>query len=321
MKFRKTIITLSILSMFSSVFADNLNDDPILGLAGHKPNSSDSQANVNNNKPSTTSSQQPKNTAQTTRKPTTPSVNPDDDDEDFPTDDKPKDNNFGSLNNGSDAVTNMLLQSVSLMGIRYKWGGNTPTSGMDCSGFVRYVYQKSLGINLPRTAAEQAKVGKRVSIDDLQPGDLMFFNSKRGSNTHVGMYLGNNKFIQSPRTGDVIKISEFTDSWRKRFNGAKRIVSEKTTPDGNSDLNNLQNVRDEPLPVAYRAKSSKHSTHGSRSSRNKNSRKSQTSTKSKSNSTSKSVTTSKSSSKKSTNNSKSTSTSTKKTSTKKSNNS
>lgn len=310
MKFRKTIITLSILSIFSSVFADNLNDDPILGLAGHKTNSSDSQANVNNSKP---------NTTQTTRKPTTPSVNPDDNDEDFPTDDKPKDNNFGSLNNGSDAVTNMLLQSVSLMGIRYKWGGNTPTSGMDCSGFVRYVYQKSLGINLPRTAAEQAKVGKRVSIDDLQPGDLMFFNSKRGSNTHVGMYLGNNKFIQSPRTGDVIKISEFTDSWRKRFNGAKRIVSEKNAPDGSSDLNNLQNVRDEPLPVAYRAKSSRNSSHGSRSSRNKSSRKSQTSTKS--NSTSKATTTSKSSSKKSTTSSKSTSTSAKKTSKKKSNNS
>ena len=65
-----------------------------------------------------------------------------------------------------DAIGDMLLQSISLMGIPYRWGGNTPQTGMDCSGFIRYVFQKSLGITLPRTAAEMAKVGKRINLDE-----------------------------------------------------------------------------------------------------------------------------------------------------------
>lgn len=161
-----------------------------------------------------------------------------------------------------DAIANMLLQSVSLMGIAYKWGGNTPTTGMDCSGFVRYVYQKSLGINLPRTAAEQARVGKRISIDNLEPGDLIFFNSRRGSNTHVGIYLGNNKFIQSPRTGENIQISDLSGNWRKNFNGAKRIVQETPDSNGDNNLQNFQNIRDEALPVSKRVASGKRGRHG-----------------------------------------------------------
>lgn len=161
-----------------------------------------------------------------------------------------------------DAIANMLLQSVSLMGIAYKWGGNTPTTGMDCSGFVRYVYQKSLGINLPRTAAEQARVGKRISIDNLEPGDLIFFNSRRGSNTHVGIYLGNNKFIQSPRTGENIQISDLSGNWRKNFNGAKRIVQENPDSNGDTNLQNFQDVRDEALPVSKRVSTGKKGRHG-----------------------------------------------------------
>lgn len=159
-----------------------------------------------------------------------------------------------------DAIANMLLQSVSLMGIAYKWGGNTPDAGLDCSGFVRYVYQRSLGINLPRTAAEQARVGKRISIDNLEPGDLIFFNTRRGSNTHVGIYLGNNKFIQSPRTGQNIQITDLSGSWRKNFNGAKRIVQEKMDDSGNVDVQNLQGIRDEALPVAHRKLAGKRSS-------------------------------------------------------------
>lgn len=192
-----------------------------------------------------------------------------------------------------DAIANMLLQSVSLMGIAYKWGGNTPTSGMDCSGFIRYVYQKSLGISLPRTAAEQARVGKKVSIDNLEPGDLMFFNSRRGSNTHVGMYLGNNKFIQSPRTGENIQISDFSGNWRKNFNGAKRIVQKNpATGDDDAGLENLQGIRDEALPVTHRASPNQHGrggrVHGKKSNkRDHSSVKKSTGTKSAAKSTSK----------------------------------
>ncbi len=311
MKIRRIILSLTLCSFLAqplSAFADP--EDPIMGLM------STNKSNNNNDKTTTN-----KQDSTQTKKPTTAQLNsssPDDDDDDFPTDDKPKDNNFGALSNGSDAVTNMLLQSVSLMGIRYKCGGNTRTSGMDYSGFVRYVYQKSLGITLPRTAAEQAKVGKRVVIDDLQPGDLMFFNSRRGSNTHVGMYLGNNKFIQSPRTGDVIKISEFNDSWRKRFNGAKRIVQDNSSKDDSSTtpLQNLQNVHDEPLPVAYRVKNSKPSSHSRTKgkSNKKGSTKSVSTTKKGSTKSSKATSTNKSTTK-STSNSKSKSSSKKKKST------
>lgn len=167
----------------------------------------------------------------------------------------------------SDAIGNMLLQSVSLMGIAYKWGGNTPDTGMDCSGFVRYVFKKSLGINLPRTAAEMAKVGKKVDPNDLEPGDLMFFNTRRGSNTHIGIYLGNNKFIQSPRTGENIKITEFDGWWRQHFNGAKRVVQENVDDNGDTSVESYQDIRDEALPGGYRGKSSRHasrSRHGSK---------------------------------------------------------
>ena len=163
--------------------------------------------------------------------------------------------NSGTISKqNQDAIGNMLLQSVSLMGIAYKWGGNTPNTGMDCSGFVRYVFQKSLGINLPRTAAEMAKVGKRISPDQLQPGDLIFFNTRRGSNTHIGIYLGGNKFIQSPRTGENIQISDLSGYWMQHFNGAKRVVQEEQDQSGNADLQNFQNVRDQALPVAARAR-------------------------------------------------------------------
>ncbi|MFN7094456.1 MAG: C40 family peptidase [Burkholderiales bacterium] len=153
-----------------------------------------------------------------------------------------------------DAIGNMLLQSVSLMGIPYRWGGNTPETGMDCSGFIRYVFKKSLGITLPRTAAEMAKVGKRVSLDDLEPGDLIFFNTARGSNTHIGMYIGDSKFIQSPRTGETIQITQLNGYWRSKINGAKRIVQESEDDDGNTTVEEFQDVRNEALPTRYRGK-------------------------------------------------------------------
>ena len=151
-----------------------------------------------------------------------------------------------------DAIGNMLLQSISLMGIPYRWGGNTPETGMDCSGFIKYVFKKSLGITLPRTAAEMSRVGKRVSLDELEPGDLIFFTDRRGGRMiigHVGMYIGNNKFIQSPHTGDSIKISELNSSWRAKISGAKRIVQENDDGNGNTTVESYQDINDEALPV------------------------------------------------------------------------
>ena len=136
-----------------------------------------------------------------------------------------------------DPVANMLLHSMSLIGIPYKRGGNTPSTGLDCSGFIRYVYKKSLGINLPRTSGGMSKLGKNVPLSQLKAGDLLFFSSSGdGRITHVGMYIGNNKFIQSPHTGDSIKITEFDGYYRRTFINAKRIVQEETSPTGKKVL-------------------------------------------------------------------------------------
>ncbi|MCX8514973.1 MAG: C40 family peptidase, partial [Burkholderiales bacterium] len=151
--------------------------------------------------------------------------------------------------NSHDVIGDMLMQSINLIGIPYKWGGNTPQQGMDCSGFIRYVFKKSLGITLPRTAAEMARVGKRVELNDLEPGDLIFFNTRRGSNTHIGMYIGNNKFIQSPRTGETIQVTELTSSWRSKINGVKRIIQENLDDSGNTTIESYQDIVDEGLPV------------------------------------------------------------------------
>lgn len=167
--------------------------------------------------------------------------------------------------NSKDAIGGMLLQSISLMGIPYRWGGNNPEEGMDCSGFIRYVFKKSLGIELPRTAAQMSKVGKRVSINDLEPGDLLFFNTGRGFNTHIGMYIGDNKFIQAPRTGQDIQISAFDGYYRSHFNGAKRVVQEDEDDEGNTTVVDYQGVR-QSLPGGTK-RSAKHrvSKHSSNS--------------------------------------------------------
>lgn len=164
-----------------------------------------------------------------------------------------------------DAINDMLLQSVSLMGVPYRWGGNTPQTGMDCSGFIRYVFRKSLGITLPRTANEMSKLGKKVDVDDLQPGDLLFFNIHH-LNSHVGMYIGDGKFIQSPHTGDKIKISVFDDYWKAHLNGAKRIIAEGKDADGNTTVEDYQYIDDEALPSGHgRHHSGRHGKHHGKS--------------------------------------------------------
>lgn len=125
---------------------------------------------------------------------------------------------------GEGAVGDMILQAVSLMGIAYRFGGTTPVNGFDCSGFIRYIFQ-STGLNLPRSAAEQAQVGRPVSRDELKPGDVLFFNTRGFNYSHNGLYLGNGRFIHAPRTGKNIEITSLNaEYWNKRYNGARRMV-------------------------------------------------------------------------------------------------
>ncbi|MCB6184465.1 C40 family peptidase [Leeia sp. TBRC 13508] len=123
----------------------------------------------------------------------------------------------------------LLMSALSLIGIQYKFGGNTPETGFDCSGFVRYVFSQSVGIALPRSAAEISNIGKNVNRDELQPGDLVFFNTMKRAFSHVGIYMGNGKFIHSPRTGSAVQVVDMGQSyWRARFDGARRISKSPT---------------------------------------------------------------------------------------------
>ncbi|WP_236251000.1 NlpC/P60 family protein [Jeongeupia sp. HS-3] len=118
-----------------------------------------------------------------------------------------------------------MLQAMSLIGVRYQWGGNTPEEGLDCSGFIRYVFQNSLNITLPRTAASMSQSGQNVNKGDLKPGDLVFFNTLGRAFSHVGIYLGDNRFIHSPRAGKSVEVSNIQQNyWQQRWNGARRIA-------------------------------------------------------------------------------------------------
>jgi len=124
-----------------------------------------------------------------------------------------------------DTASEITSYALGLIGVSYKFGGNTPDQGLDCSGLIRYVFQQATGIALPRTARDQARVGESVAMDKLQPGDLVFFNTRRFQFSHVGLYLGDNKFIHAPsRGGSVEVVSLEKQYWQKAFNGARRII-------------------------------------------------------------------------------------------------
>lgn len=125
---------------------------------------------------------------------------------------------------GEEAVGDLLLQAMSLMGVAYRFGGSSPETGLDCSGFIQYIFRKSLRVNLPRTSAEMARAGRVIDRSELAPGDLVFYNTRGFQYSHVGMYLGGNKFIHAPRTGKSVEVVNMASSyWVQRFNGARRI--------------------------------------------------------------------------------------------------
>lgn len=118
----------------------------------------------------------------------------------------------------------VLANAMSLEGIKYKYGGASPTTGFDCSGFVNYVYLKAANLQLPRTAKGISRFGENVSKEDLAPGDLVFFNTAKRAFSHVGIYIGNGNFIHAPSRGGTVRVESMqTGYWETRFNGAKRL--------------------------------------------------------------------------------------------------
>ncbi len=123
----------------------------------------------------------------------------------------------------------IIDKAYELTGIKYKLGGSRPETGFDCSQFVKYVFEQALNLSLPPSARSLSKMGETIKFEDLQPGDLVFFNTRKSRFSHVGIYVGNNEFIHAPRTGKTIRVESLTKNyWLKRFNGATRVDAEET---------------------------------------------------------------------------------------------
>ena len=135
----------------------------------------------------------------------------------------------------ADMASELVMSAMNFLGVPYKIGGNSRETGFDCSGFTRHVFENSVGLVLPRRSIEQANSPDLVPVkqSELKPGDLVFFNTLRRTFSHVGIYVGNNKFIHSPRTGSSVRVEDMrVGYWQQRFDGARRApaVHAETAP-------------------------------------------------------------------------------------------
>ena len=135
------------------------------------------------------------------------------------------------LSSFTDRAAQIAIEALSLVGIRYRYGGNSPEQGLDCSGLVRYVFREAGGTDLPRTSNEMSRRGQPVDKQDLQPGDLVFFNTLNRAFSHVGIYLGNNEFVHAPSAGRNVRVENMDMTyWKTRFNGARRVLENEAAP-------------------------------------------------------------------------------------------
>ena len=173
----------------------------------------------------------------------------------------PQDSLTSRLGNSIHQATNragdLLASALSAIGVPYRRGGTSAESGFDCSGFVRATFEQAEGLVLPRRAQEQAAATHKIDKRELQPGDLVFFNTLRRAYSHVGIYLGDGQFIHSPRSGARVRVESMdTSYWKKRFNGARRVLDDSV--DARADVKTQRTAasavltRDTPAPSAVR---------------------------------------------------------------------
>ena len=128
-------------------------------------------------------------------------------------------------------ASELVVNAMGFLGVPYKRGGTNADSGFDCSGFVRAIYEQTAGLVLPRRAREQAAAAEKIDRADLQPGDLVFFNTMRRAFSHVGIYVGEGKFIHSPKPGAEVRVESMAVSyWARRFDGARRVAVSTNAP-------------------------------------------------------------------------------------------
>lgn len=131
-----------------------------------------------------------------------------------------------SIHRASNRAADLVLNAMGSLGVPYRFGGTSAETGFDCSGFVRAMFQQTLGTLLPRTSAEQAAATDKIKKDELRPGDLVFFNTMRRAYSHVGIYVGEGKFIHAPRTGAQVRVESMNVGyWQHRFDGARRVLT------------------------------------------------------------------------------------------------
>ena len=123
-------------------------------------------------------------------------------------------------------TSELVMTALGFLGVPYRRGGISVETGFDCSGFVRAMYQQTVGLVLPRRANEQAAATQKVDKKDLQPGDLVFFNTMRRAFSHVGIYMGEGKFIHSPKPGADVRVEDMgMGYWQSRFDGVRRVMA------------------------------------------------------------------------------------------------
>lgn len=120
----------------------------------------------------------------------------------------------------------IAFHAIGLVGVPYRWGGNTPQGGFDCSGLVVYVMRRAQGIHVPRTVSEMSRAGTEVRVEDRLPGDLVFFNTTGHPFSHVGIYVGKNRFVHAPNEGGTVRIESLISGyWGPRITGFRRLTT------------------------------------------------------------------------------------------------
>ncbi len=160
-----------------------------------------------------------------------------------------------TIQQATDRAGDLIKNAMGSLGVPYRLGGTSADTGFDCSGFVRAMFQQTVGLVLPRTSADQAATTARIEKAELKPGDLVFFNTMRRSHSHVGIYMGDGKFIHSPRTGSHVRVENMNISyWQSRFDGARRVLASESSGKSSSLASSSSRVidRDSPAPTTVR---------------------------------------------------------------------
>lgn len=133
----------------------------------------------------------------------------------------------------TDRASELVVNAMGFLGVPYRRGGNSVETGFDCSGFVRAMYEQTIGLVLPRRANEQAAATQTIDKQDLKPGDLVFFNTMKRAFSHVGIYVGDGKFIHSPKPGAEVRVEDMGGAyWARRFDGARRVNAAQAEAQG-----------------------------------------------------------------------------------------